>query len=234
MNKLVATTLLIFCFMASTAQDTLPDFSATNPGNNRIIIGWTNTFETIKQISIQRSLDSLKNFKTILTVADPTAPQNGFADTKAPNDQVYYRLYILLDKGVYLFSPSKKAVYDTVRKYEAREPVEAKAPVIIGESETMSPVINNKPKTEIFVPSKRVYTLSDGYVRIDLPEDEGNKYSIRFYTIEDEFLFELKDVKERSFRIDKANFYHAGWFKFELFENEELLEKHRFYLPKEF
>ena len=47
-------------------------------------------------------------------------------------------------------------------------------------------------------------------------------------------LFELKDVKEKNFKIDKTNFYHSGWFKFELYENGELLEKNKFYLPKEF
>ena len=65
------------------AQDTLPKFSVKNVGNNRIVIGWINTFETVRQISIQRSFDSTKNFKSILTVADPSIPENGFVDTKA-------------------------------------------------------------------------------------------------------------------------------------------------------
>src|SRR5690348_8782377 len=89
------------------AQDTLPKFSVKNVGNNRIIIGWINTFESIKQISIQRSFDSLTGYKTILTVADPTTPQNGYADTKAQNDRMFYRLYIMLDKGVFIFSNAK-------------------------------------------------------------------------------------------------------------------------------
>ncbi len=235
MNKLVFLAVLLFTCTVSQAQDTLPRFSVKNSGGNRIIIGWTNTFETIKQISIQRSFDSLKNFKTILTVADPTAPQNGYADTKAPNDHMFYRLYILLDKGVYLFSTSMKPVWDTARRYDPSQPLETKDPVVIGNGNNpMSPVINNKPKAEVFIPSKYVYTYKDGYVRISLPEDADKKYSIKFYTIENDFLFELKEVKERNFRIDKANFYRSGWFKFELFENDELLEKHKFYLPREF
>ena len=235
MNKMIVFVLLAISFFNASAQDTLPKFTVTTPGGNNAIIGWTNTFETVKQISIQRSFDSTKNFKTILTVADPTAPQNGYADTKAPNNHMFYRLYILLDKGVYLFSESKRPVLDTVRRYETGSRVEVKMPpVIIGNENIANPVINNKPKAEVYVPSKYVYTYTDGYVRISLPQDVDKKFSIKFYTSEDEFLFEIKDVKERQFKIDKANFYRSGWFRFEIYDGEELFEKHKLYLPKEF
>src|SRR5689334_12688409 len=94
------------------AQDTLPNFSVKNVGNNRIIIGWVNTYSNIRQISIQRSFDSLSGYKTILTVPDPTTPQNGYVDGKATNDHMFYRIYILLEKGVFLFSDAKKPTVD--------------------------------------------------------------------------------------------------------------------------
>src|SRR5690348_5472212 len=105
--------ILLTCVLR--AQDTLPKFSVRNVGNNRIIIGWVNKFENIKQISIQRSFDSILNFKTILTVPDPANPQNGYLDTKATNDHMFYRLYIQLDKGVFLFSEAKKPTIDTAK-----------------------------------------------------------------------------------------------------------------------
>jgi hypothetical protein len=86
----------------------------------------------------------------------------------------------------------------------------------------------------LYVPSKRIFTFKDGYVRIILPDELEKKYNIKFFSSDDDLLFELKDVKERNFKIDKANFYHAGWFKFELYENGELMEKNKFYIPKEF
>ena len=218
--------------------DTLPKFSVKNVGDNRIVIGWINTFETVRQISIQRSFDSTKNFKSILTVTDPSLPENGYADTKVNNNHMFYRLYIMLDKGVYLFSDSKKPVLDTVVKKDAAVKTELPdmvIPVIISDSVLIGPVNgNNRPKAELFTPSKRVFTFKDGYVRIILPEDTDKKYNIKFFSSENDLLFELKEVKERNFKIDKANFYHAGWFKFELYENGELLEKNKFYIPKEF
>lgn len=236
--------LILFLFIISLvasrslAQDTLPKFSVKNVGNNRIVVGWVNTFETVKQISIQRSFDSTRNFKTILTVADPTLPENGFADTKANHDQMFYRLYIMLDKGAYLFSDSKRPFKDTIVKKDAAVKTDMPGllvPVIISDSVVIGPVApNNRPKADMFIPSKRVFTYKDGYVRVLLPDEEEKKYSIKFFTQENELLFELKEVKEKDFKIDKANFYHAGWFKFELYQDGELLEKNKFYIPKEF
>jgi len=234
---------IAICFSVTSANaqqqaDTLPKFSLKNVGGNRIVIGWANQFETVKQISIQRSFDSLKNFKTILTVPDPSIPENGYVDTKASNDHMFYRLYIMLDKGAFLFSDAKRPVLDTVVKKDAAVKTELpglNVPVIIKDSVVIGPVNgNNRPKADVFVASKRVFTFKDGYVRIVLPSAGDKKYRIKFFTPDDEMLFELKDIKEKDFKIDKTNFYHSGWFKFELYENEELLEKNKFYLPKEF
>jgi hypothetical protein len=227
---------LIACFYLQ-AQDTLPKFSVRNVGNNRIIIEWFNRFETVNQISIQRSFDSLKNFKTILTVADPSNPQNGYADTKAANDHMFYRVYILLDKGVYLFSDIKRPALDTFsvskRINGSTDKQSVLIPVIPGDSTSLV-ISNNRPKVEAWVPSKFVYTYNDGYIRINLPDEEDKKYNIKFFTGDDKLLFELKDIKERNFRLDKTSFYHAGWFKFELYEDGKLKEKNKFFLPKEF
>lgn len=233
MSKL---TLFLFIFFSACtkmfAQDTLPDFSAKNVGGNRIIVSWTNNLENVRQISIQRSFDSLLNFKSILTVADPTLPQNGYMDTKATHDSMFYRLYILLDKGVFLFSDAKKPVMDTSRKLD----ISGKLEKYPGTDSINIPGIgiNNKTRPDVFIPSIHVYTHKDGYLRINLPDDEDRKYSIKFFEDDGTFLFELKEIKERTFKIDKSNFYHSGWFRFELYEKSKLIEKHKFYLEKEF
>ncbi len=237
MNKLAFTLLLTLSCLYMQAQDTLPKFSARNVGNKRIIIEWYNKFQATSQISIQRSFDSLKNFKTILTVADPSNPQNGFADTKADNDHMFYRLYILLNGGVYLFSNSQRPVLDTMMAEKKLTGVTGKPSVTIpninGDS-TTSVISGNKPKIEAWIPSKFVFTNNDGYIRINLPDATDKKYNIKFFTSDDKALFELKDVKEKTFKLDKSDFYRSGWFKFELYEDGKLLEKNKFFLPKEF
>jgi len=228
MKKIIYLFIALIISTITLAQDTLPKFSVKNAGNGRYIIGWVNNYENVKQISIQRSHDSLKNYKTILSVTDPTAKQNGFADTKAPNDHMYYRLFIALDKGQFIFTEAKKPVLDTARGKGI-----AIVPVEIGKkdsSSTIKPVIE-KPK---FVPSFYVYTNKEGYVYINLPDADQRKYRIRFFEEDDSFLFEIKNIKETGLTLDKTNFLHAGWFKFELYNDEKLVEKHRFYLAKDF
>lgn len=221
---------LIFISTALFAQDTLPKFTVNNAGNNHVIIGWVNTYGLVKQISIQRSFDSLKNYTTILSVADPNARDNGFADTKAPNDHMFYRLFVVLDQGQYFFTTPKKPFTDTSRI--------ARVTSLEKNNVTEIPINNNLskgiPKNPGFVPSFYVYTNKDGYVFINLPDADKKKYHIKFYEDDDSFLFEIKSIKEPALTLDKTNFLHAGWFKFELYNDDKLVEKNKFYLPKEF
>ena len=229
MKRLILLTLFIATLVPFLdAQDTLPKFSVRNVGNNRIIIGWYNNFSNMNQISIQRSFDSLSGFKTILTVTDPLSPQNGYVDMNPINDHMFYRLYMLQDQGHFLFSEAKKPVFDTLSSVENIRHTSSFDP---------APTLTVNRPTPIpgFVPSQYVFTNADGYVSISLPENEKpKKYSIKFFDEDGVFLFELKEVKERQFKIDKTNFYHAGWFRFELYEDGRLLEKYKFYLEKDF
>jgi len=238
MKKIFLPLFFIVSLVQLHAQDTLPSFSVKNVGNNRIIISWINNYQLVKQISIQRSLDSLSGYKTILSVADPTTKQNGYVDTKATNDHMFYRLFIMLDGAMYLFSKTVRPVVDTMH-------VDKKD---MGKLDPFSLEINkpsktdslangpgiNKNKPDIFVPSNYVYTARDGNVHLNLPKADSIKYSIKFYDESDQFLFEIKNLKDPSLIVDKTNFYHAGWFKFELFVNEKLKEKNKFYIEKEF
>lgn len=257
--KKIFLSFFVFIFLSGklSAQDTLPGFTVKNVGNNRIIIGWVNTLENVKQISIQRSFDSLTGYKTILTVPDPTALQNGYADMKAANDHMFYRLYIQQDKGMYRFSKAKKPFKDTSRQTEPvtknenlspadsirkmdsitkAKPFVVKIDGFPGTDSVAVPTgVTLKNKPTAYVPSLYVYTNKDGYVRVSLPDDEKpKKYAIKFFDEDNNFLFELKDIKQKNFKLDKTNFYRAGWFRFELYEDDKLLEKHKFYLEKDF
>jgi hypothetical protein len=51
---------------------------------------------------------------------------------------------------------------------------------------------------------------------------------------EEEVLFELNNITEKALTLDKSNFIHSGWFRFELYNGDQLVERHRFYVPKDF
>jgi hypothetical protein len=221
--------LILFTGFQSYCQDTLPKFSVENAGKNRIIIGWVNNYDLVKQISIQSSFDSLRNYKTILSVTDPNAKENGYADTKAPNDHMFYRLFVVLDKGQFFFTEARKPFTDTSKVVHNISAIDKKKDSII--TATIKPVIPKKPD---FIPSFYVYTNKDGYIFINLPDAERNKYHIRFYEDNNEFLFEIKNIREPALTLDKTNFMHAGWFTFELYNDEKLVEKNKVYLSREF
>jgi hypothetical protein len=262
MKKLVSFPLL-FCLMSfcGLSQDTLPKFTVRNVGNKHVIISWKNNYPVVKQINIQRSTDTLRNFKTIMSIADPTAKENGFADAKAPDANQFYRLFIALDNGSFVFTDSKKPVLDSIVLTKINEPQSQPQSQLPTQSEpeaTTTPLkkdntkteklefenknpavtnreINgNKPNLNVAVQSMHVYTYKDGNVRINLPDDPDKKYSIKFFDQDNSIVFEIKEIKQTPVLLDKANFYHAGWFKFELYEDGKLIEKNKFKIAKDF
>ena len=272
MRKIILS--LFMCVSALVhAQDSLPAFSVVNKGNNRIIISWNNKYKQVKQISIQRSTDSLANFKSLITVPDPNNKQNGYLDSKAPVDNMFYRLYIHVDGTNFIVTKSKRPANDSIRTALLSDSAGKKitdsnylkiVEKIINQnlpdsaltseeliilrryrnskldilpdslSKKIDAVIKNKNNPGVVIPMYRIIANKDGLVRISLADFNNKKYSIKFYEDDDTFLFELKDIKEASLMLEKSNFYHSGWFKSELYENEKLVERNRFFIPKDF
>lgn len=306
--------LIFFSISPLSAQDTLPKFSVKDIGKDRYVISWVNNFSYTAQITIQRSFDSARGYKSILTVPDPSAKQNGFADTKADNDHMFYRLYILLDNGHYIFTAAKQPVKEsnneltatpkpvvaaqttTTASVATNTPISAAAevkrttpstsspptnnptttkqvsselppvtntttlqpteltnstqpiievkriePVIVkivptraGDSAKTPTAITTKEEPTAFAPSLYVFSHPDGNIRIQVPNKARlARYRIKFYEPPHRFLFELKNLPAPSFQLDKTNFLHGGWFEFELFEDNRLIEQHKVYLERQ-
>jgi hypothetical protein len=267
------------------AQDTLPDFTVISRGN-RVLLSWKNQFPVVKQINIQRSFDSTRNFTTIMSIPDPKLPENGFVDPKPVNIQQFYRLFILLDSGKYIFTVSKRPdpegiipgtetsgnekvqVADDLSKteVEAIKTKIEKAPepekqFAVMKNDTLIAMISEKdfkkfrdsvvrktPDTLLFnsidsviikpfrpkvvyKPSKLIYTQADGNVAIRLEDAAEKNYYIKFFDEEEEEIFQINKIREKELVIDKAVFLHAGWYFFEIYNGEKLIEKHKFYIP---
>lgn len=89
------------------SQDTLPKFMLTERGD-RVTISWINPFQSLIQLNVQRSYDSLRNFSTIFSAPSPELPQNGYTDTRPASNRYYYRIFYVLEGGSYFFSKSKR------------------------------------------------------------------------------------------------------------------------------
>ncbi|MEN9685096.1 MAG: hypothetical protein RLZZ28_882 [Bacteroidota bacterium] len=85
----------------------------------------------------------------------------------------------------------------------------------------------------VWRPSIFVFTNPNGYVSIQLPQVSQHKYQLVFYDFDGTELFRIKTIKESLLLLDKTDFMHAGWFSFELFEDDKLKEKNKFFIPKD-
>ncbi len=97
-----------------------------------------------------------------------------------------------------------------------------------------------KPFIEVYKEPKEVYKISpyvfaakDGNISIALPDYKTKKYFVAFFEPDSTPVMEVKDIKDPILIIDKTNFGHAGWFRFELYEDGKLKEKNKFLIPRE-
>lgn len=84
-----------------------------------------------------------------------------------------------------------------------------------------------------WIPSSFIFTNKKGYVQIQLPKAGKANYRIDFFDAQKKKIFQLKNIVEPVLVLDKINFRHAGWFYFELYENNELIEKSKFFLQED-
>ena len=239
----------------AVAQEILPGITVKN-FNGKIIVSWRNEYPLeVKTINIQRSFDSAKNFSTIGSVLNPQNIENGFVDETPPYNKMYYRVFVSFDAGAYVFSESVRPVKESLPPLplitiETKQPSnDASFITPVRPTEKPGAVHNDKAlkngqfKNEhseitskeipVTYPSRRIYTARDNNVVVSLPNADTKKYSVKFFDEETRPLFELNKLKDDYLIIEKVNFLRSGWFYFEVYENNKLIEKNKFYIPKD-
>lgn len=244
---------LPFCFvfffisLRGNAQSILPDVTVKNIGG-KIIVSWRNEYTLpIATLNIQRSYDSLKNYSTIGSVLNPQSQENGYSDNNPPYNKMYYRVFIAFEGGSYIISrpvrPVKDLAVTVVKTEDGKDSIVT--PVqrfpwqvnplqdsgLVVSPSTKDPVAPAKPL--ITYPSRRIFTSRDNSVVIHLPDAAAKKYTARFFDENEKLIFELNKLPEEYLIIEKVNFVRSGWYHFEIYENGELVEKNKFFVPKD-
>jgi hypothetical protein len=176
MNRAGALAILTLIANMLTAQTALPEFQVIQR-NGWAVVSWNNTNKELTQLIIQRSNDSLKGFKSIITMPDPTSATNGYVDKKPGSTNAYYRIFYVMPGSRYVFTDAKKPVPE--------DPIPAKpAPVqqTVQSTPTTQPVreskteplkttaVSNTSATPIVTDSsKTVYNLP--YQRVELKRE---------------------------------------------------------------
>ncbi len=318
--------VLIFFTIAlkSNAQLALPDFQVAELTESKVRVYWKNSFANCTQITIQKSYDSLKYFKTIFSSLSPELPENAYVDDDyLPQLKNYYRILFVIDDGNYAFTISKTPTKGSISRKplinsKVADPLRLNRLITINEpfiSTTDSNKIvtnnfmfkdavtkkNDKPKIHlldsifiaplptkkmylvyyrqadslykildeksfskfkdsiiaktkdtiyayendiivwkkfipdlIWQPSEYVYTATKGYVAIQIPLYKKHKYKLICYDDKNEEVLKIKHIKSDFLMLEKSNFIKAGWYSFELFEDDKLKEKNKFQLTADF
>ncbi|MEX0635198.1 MAG: hypothetical protein WD135_00410 [Ferruginibacter sp.] len=246
MNRSQLLFFLFICFSTSLkAQEVLPKITVAQYGN-KIIVSWKNDYEQpVAALTIQRSYDSLKNFTTIGSVLNPQNKENGYADANPPYLKMYYRVFVTFEGGTYIISSTETPTKDSLYMYTkpmvrytwqlvpnpTNKDTIASIPDPVFDAPAAKPNLPVKPT--INYPSKWIYTAKDNNVVLQLPEAFTKKYTAVFYDEMDRIIFELYNLKEEYLIIEKANFVRSGWYSFELFDHGKLVEKNKFFVPKD-
>ena len=385
--------LAVFLFagifqVSAQTENVLPEFSVRELTKGKIQVSWNNPYQNCIQLAVQRSADSVSNFRTIFSTQSPELPSNGFVDNKPlPGIKSYYRVFYVLLGGAYYFSKpipieskmtnpvietgvlkidpknirtkgkifnesktidlvgiyikkyqvfkltqpeykrfrdsintrtkddllrineyvaewrpiktaGKKNLYDIylkdrllaqlnesdykkfkdsiatktkdtlyaidpwriqlqtfaektteymfiykndslVAKLELPLYKKFKDSMATKTKDTLYSINSHQLEIHPFMaryvwrPSQYVFTNTKGYVTIMLPSVKQHRYRIIFYDEDASELFQIRSIKEMELVLDKTNFFHAGWFSFELFEDDKLKEKNKFFLARD-
>lgn len=208
---------LFFISTQTFAQAPLPYIEVKNY-NGKVIVSWVNNYKRpAKVIYIQRSDDSLRDYTTIGSVLNPENIDNGYLDSKVPKGRIFYRVFIAFPGGSYVFSQVKRPVMVT------RDSM-----LTYGDSIAMQYHRTPIPKS-----SKHIYVGRENNIMISLKDGSDMQYSVKFYDENEKMVFEIGKLTESELILDKANFLRGGWFIYELYARGKLVEKDKFFLPKD-
>jgi hypothetical protein len=86
----------------------------------------------------------------------------------------------------------------------------------------------NKDTSRECLHPRIVRSAKNGDIQISVPADAMERYRIRFYDEENILLFEIRQIRDPLLIVEKYNFRCAGVFQYEVYRDNELVEKNSF------
>ena len=219
------------------AQAVLPKITVVNTNGN-VVVSWKNEYKKpIVTLNVQRSYDSLRNYTTIGSVLTPQSEENGYLDEQPPYSRMYYRVFIAFEGGEYILSTPVKA-YKTPTSSSDTGVINAPWLNMNRDSSISYDAVTPPPPPpkeikRAWVPSTYMYTAPNAAIVLNLPGALTRKYRAKIFDENEKQIFELTHLKEDILLMDKVNFPKNGWYYFELYDGEVLVEKNKFFVPKD-
>ncbi len=176
MNRAGALATLTLIANMVAAQTALPEFHVIQR-NGWAVVSWNNTNKDLTQLIIQRSNDSLKSFRSIITMPDPTSATNGYVDKKPGSANAFYRIFYVMPGSRYVFTDAKKPIPEVqvpAKPVPAQQPVKLPPPTqplreIKTEPVKTIALVNTPAKPVMKDSSKILFNLP--YQRVELKRE---------------------------------------------------------------
>ncbi|MFT4203755.1 MAG: hypothetical protein QM610_07530 [Chitinophagaceae bacterium] len=190
-------------------QKPLPDFFIHRGNQNAVVISWVNNFgDECIQLNVQRSYDSLTNFKTLFSTPAPQLPTNGYTDRNAPPGRVFYRIFYMLNSGAYFFTTVKKPE-DITTASEGN-----------GSNAASSMLINPVVMGNSMVSKNRT-----GNILVTLRTPDVYNYKMVIYNQQgNKTLYTIKRFPDATLILDKGTFLRKGRYRFQIWYNGQVKE----------
>lgn len=232
MSKYIITLLFACISYISYGQKSLPDLDiTTNQGVS--ILSWTNPYiNGIKTIYVERSKDSIVNYSNIGVVKGLNNNIQGFVDATPFAGDNWYRVVVVFNSDIEWKSNIVKVFVDSqaiinraaIKSKDSLEKTIVKNLEEKGKIDTA--IVENVVKKVTYPKSKYVFTDPfSGNINIKLPNFEDFLYSIKFYTLEDKYLFVIPRIVEGEIILDKRNFQNLTTYKFIIYKDDKEFEK---------
>lgn len=208
------------------AQNELPALSIeTVSGQNRI--SWICTYEGIKSMIVQRSEDSVVNFKTIGFIEKPAKGVNAFTDERPLLGKNFYRVLVLFQSELEWYSNTYKVELDSALIAQSRLQVLRTGSTNAKSGSTDAAGNTSANFTDFYYePSTQVYTNPyTGHINISLADALEKRYSISFFDPEKEEVLKITRLKQPTVILDKYNFNARGTYSFKLMDAGIVVEK---------
>ena len=105
-KKLFNILLFVIITESAFAQNPLPDFSIEKNNKNENVISWRNPFSSsLIQLVVQRSMDSVKNFRSVHASENPAQATGLYSEVAG--SKYYYKIFYMLQDGSYYTTATK-------------------------------------------------------------------------------------------------------------------------------
>jgi hypothetical protein len=201
--------LILFLFFLNAnsllAQSVLPEFELKQIDKEKCLISWHNPFRNCTELFVQRSSDN-KKFKTLKAAKNPSLYENSYTDLKSPKSKkYYYRIQYVLKGGKTYFTKSYS----------------------IAEKEALPKTTKTNTNWKA---SNFVFTNKNGFIQILLNNPTEHNYRLVFFDEKGNELFQMKQIESDNLILDNTNFLHGGWFNFELYMDNKLMDSNKVFL----